>query len=60
MKAFIASLVQTIPNKHASLSSMSEFSLVRVMAMDIGCASEHSKGNIRYEMGEGIGFFETI
>ena len=60
MEAFIASLVQRMPNKHVSLSPRSEFSLVRTMTMNIGSASEHLKGNIRDEMCGGIGFFEAI
>ena len=59
MEEFVAQLVQRVPNKHASLSSRSEFSLVRAKAMNIGCVAEHSKGDIGDETDGGIGFLET-
>ena len=60
MEPFIVSLVQRLPNKHASLSPMSKFSLVRTMVMNIGSAFEHPKKNIRDEMRGGIRFSEVI
>ena len=59
MKAFIALLVHRVSIKHASLSPRREFSLVRIMTMNIACALEHLKEDIRNEMGGGIEFFET-
>lgn len=60
MKTFIASLVQKVSSKHASLSSRGEFSSVRAGAINIGCVLEHSKGDIRDETAGGIGFFEIF
>ena len=60
MEAFIASLMERIPNKHASLSHRGKFSLVRTITMDIGNAFnignafKHPKGNIRDETNVGM------
>ena len=37
-----------------------EFSLVRLMAMNISYAPKHLERNIRDETGGGVGFLETV
>ena len=54
MEVFIASLMQRVTNKNICLSSMGKLGWVRAMVMNIGCASEYLKRNIRNEAGTRI------
>ena len=60
METFIAPLMERVPNEHTSLGLRGELILVRAIAMNVGCASKHLKGNIRNETDRGIRLLETF
>ena len=60
METFIALLMERVSNEHAHLSHSGELSLVRAMAINVGRAPEHLKGNNRNETNRGIKLLETF
>ena len=54
LKVFIASFMQKVANKDTYLSLRRKLRWVRAMVMNIGCAPEYLKRNIKDEAGRGI------